>query len=164
MHGAGAWCGSNEVVAVQTALVKYRVAPLAQVGAQSDVRHLQAITERAKVLRQFEVIRPGREQPSGSVTLMWSWLRPEAERRYMEGGLAGLLVTDLGGEGSLWLLAVASSATVGDLKLALIWAGKRLPRDSEAERFRWLGVSRHDESLRPFRCVNEGGYLQCLPL
>ena len=99
----------------------------------------KVIASKCHDLRQIELLRLGEGQGPADVLLMWSWLTPDAEKRYAATGIAGLRPSDIGTEGNLWLISLSAPGGAEHLVAALGWAAQNLPVEEGKERLRCLG-------------------------
>ncbi len=114
------------------------------------------ILHRLHELDQIELLSTSEAGGPAEMMVMWSWLRPEAERRYARHGFEGLKPDDLGTEGRLWLIGLSAPGGAEHLTMALAWAGKNLPSDDAKERFRCLAPIEEQGKPEPVAFVIEG--------
>ena len=105
---------------------------------------------------QIEFLRTGSADGPAEMLLMWTWLQPDAERRYAENGFVALRPSDIGKEGNLWLIGLSAPGGVDHLIMALRWAGKIIPEHDGKERLRCLAPVEENKKPQPVALFFEG--------
>lgn len=121
-----------------------------------SIGQFKRIVSKLHDLKQVELLRMEHEGRPAEMLLMWSWLKPDAEKRYAKKGFQGLHHQDIGKEGRLWLVGLSVTGGPEHLILAMAWAEANLPTDDSRERFRCLAPLVLNERPQPVVFIREG--------